>query len=201
MHRVVPFFSHYKWPVEYRRLACIIIVSSTELLCVRHSQRPHTGGTLIGRALIAEAFFVGCWYIQYRHRAVMNKSQKKKNVLGCHWVKLVGEGGGVSSFLFILPHGALRGKKRLRACCADPAGRKERASHQAEPLLAKGEEQPRNAFPAWGQLHLLYLGSVSWRQCFCRSHQGIPGNFHPLPLLQMAANGFSLWWHLCLHLG
>lgn len=161
------------------------------LVCQAFSEAPHWWD-FNWKGSHCRSFLRGLLVYSVQAQSSHEQEPKKKNVLGCHWVKLVGEGGGVSNFLFILPHGALRGKKRLRACCADPAGRKERASHQAEPLLAKGEEQPRNAFPAWGQLHLLYLGSVSWRQCFCRSHQGIPGNFHPLPLLQMAANGFSL---------
>lgn len=37
--------------------------------------------------------------------------KERKYVLDCHWVKQVGGGERLSSFLFILPHGALRREK------------------------------------------------------------------------------------------
>lgn len=124
----------------------------------------------------------------------MGQSQQKgqKCVLSCHWVKQVGEGGGLGNFLFILSHGALRGKERLRACCTDAGGRKEKAQYLAEPLLAKGEERRRMLFQAGASCTCYIWGQTPRGNASAGITQGIPGNFHPLSLLQMAASGFSL---------
>lgn len=82
-----------------------------------------------------------------------------------------------------------KGQKRLRACRADPGGRTEGAEQEAGPLPAQGEQQLGDAFPAWGQLHLLYLGSVSSRQCLCGIH---PGDSWELPPTSSPPNG-SQW--------
>lgn len=132
------------------------------------------------------------------------KKEPPKYVLGCHWVKQVGESGEVSNVLFTLPHGALRGGV---GGCGDSEHitliqeAEKRAEHQAEPWLAEGKVQPEMSSSLGPAAPAIFGVSLLQAKPLQDSPEGTPGNLHSLPLLQMTASGFSLWGHLCLHLG
>ena len=108
-------------------------------------------------------------------------------VLDCHWVKQVAGGERGRQFPFHFATWALRrGKKAQSISHRSRRQKRKSAQSEAEPLPTEGREQPGNAFLPRGQLHLLYLGSVSWRQCLCRIH---PGNSWEFPPTSSPPNG------------
>lgn len=73
--------------------------------------------------------------------------------------------------------------------------------------LGLGRGTGVEGFPAWGQLHVLYLGSISSRQRLHRIHQGNPWKFPPTSspewkpvALAVTALVFVFGWRLPLDL-